>query len=154
MTPAEGSLELQRCGLYLVDSGGQYDFGTTDITRTVPLGECSQEEMLDYTLVLKAHIRCAMAVLPAGSFGIQLDAISRDCLWRARKNFFHGLGHGVGMFLGVHECPPNVRSRFIDSPVLPGMIFSDEPGIYVQGSHGIRHENLLLCTQDEPHDYG
>lgn len=154
MTPEEGSRVLEPCGLYLVDSGGQYDFGTTDITRTVPLGECSEEEMTDYTLVLKAHIRAEMAVLPEGSCGMQLDAIARSCMWSAKKNFSHGLGHGVGMFLGVHEAPPNIRSRYIPEPFLPGMIFSDEPGLYVKDSHGIRHENMLLCLDAGSSDFG
>ncbi len=153
-TPAEGSAVIAPRGLYLVDSGGQYFFGTTDITRTVPMGECTDLEREDYTLVLKGMIRLAMAVFPRGTAGCQLDVLARDALWRTKRNFGHGTGHGVGFFLGVHEGPQDIRQNFNSQPLLPGMVTSDEPGIYREGMHGIRHENLLLCVPAGRNDFG
>ena len=150
ITPHSGAPVLEPRGLYLCDSGGQYwadgSFGgTTDITRTVPLGPCSRVEMEDYTLVLKGHIQLAMAVFPYGTPGCRIDALAREPLWKARRSFGHGTGHGVGWFLGVHEGPQDVRQNLNAEALVPGMIISDEPGIYREGSHGVRHENLLLC---------
>ena len=154
ITPAKGSSLLEARGLYLVDSGGQYLFGTTDITRTVPLGPCTPLEIEDYTLVLKGHIGLAMAVFPAGTAGCQIDALAREPLWRARRNFGHGTGHGVGFFLGVHEGPQDIRQNFNSQPLLPGMILSDEPGIYREGMHGVRHENLVLVRRLGDNEFG
>ena len=154
VTPREGSPVLCEQGLYLCDSGGQYSCGTTDITRTVPLGECSQLEKEDYTLVLKGHIALAMAVFPAGTAGCQIDALAREPLWRSYRNFGHGTGHGIGYFLGVHEGPQDIRQNFNSTPLLPGMITSDEPGIYREGRHGVRHENLLLCVDAGGNEFG
>ncbi len=154
ITPVEGSALLEARGLYLVDSGGQYLFGTTDITRTVPLGPCTPLEIEDYTLVLKGHIGLAMAVFPAGTAGCQIDALAREPLWRARRNFGHGTGHGVGFFLGVHEGPQDIRQNFNSQALLPGMILSDEPGIYREGMHGVRHENLLLVRRMGDNEFG
>ena len=154
ITPSVDAPLLQRRGLYLCDSGGQYEFGTTDITRTVPLGECSQREAEDYTLVLKGHIALAMAVFPEGTPGCRLDALAREPLWRYRRNFGHGTGHGVGFYLGVHEGPQDIRQNLNPEPLVPGMITSDEPGIYIEGRYGIRHENLLLCERDRENDFG
>ena len=154
ITPREDAPMLQRRGLYLCDSGAHYDFGTTDITRTVPLGECSDREMEDYTLVLKGHIALAMAVFPEGTPGCRLDALARGPLWQYRRNFGHGTGHGVGFFLGVHEGPQDIRQNLNPEPLRPGMITSDEPGIYIEGRYGIRHENLLLCERDGENDFG
>lgn len=154
ITPAEGSSLLEARGLYLVDSGGQYLFGTTDITRTVPLGPCTPLEIEDYTLALKGHIGLAMAVFPAGTAGCQIDALAREPLWRARRNFGHGTGHGVGYFLGVHEGPQDIRQNFNSQPLLPGMILSDEPGIYREGMHGVRHENLVLVRRLGDNEFG
>lgn len=153
-TPASGSSLLEARGLYLVDSGGQYLFGTTDITRTVPMGSCTPLEKEDYTLVLRGHIQLAMAVFPAGTAGCQIDALAREPLWQARRNFGHGTGHGVGFFLGVHEGPQDIRQNFNAQPLLPGMIVSDEPGIYREGMHGIRHENLLLVRSVGSNEFG
>jgi len=153
-TPASGSSLLEARGLYLVDSGGQYLFGTTDITRTVPMGPCTPLEREDYTLVLRGHIQLAMAVFPAGTAGCQIDALAREPLWQARRNFGHGTGHGVGFFLGVHEGPQDIRQNFNAQPLLPGMIVSDEPGIYREGMHGIRHENLLLVRSVGSNEFG
>ena len=154
ITPRTDAPLLERRGLYLCDSGGQYDFGTTDITRTVPLGECTQREREDYTLVLKGHINLAMAVFPEGTPGCRLDALAREPLWRFKRNFGHGTGHGVGFFLGVHEGPQDIRQNLNAQPLEPGMITSDEPGIYIEGRYGIRHENLLLCERDGENDFG
>lgn len=154
VTPKEGSALLEPHGLYLSDSGGQYLFGTTDITRTVPLGRLTPLETEDYTLVLKGHIDLAMAVFPAGTAGCQIDALAREPLWKARRNFGHGTGHGVGFFLGVHEGPQDIRQNFNSQPLLPGMIISDEPGIYREGMHGVRHENLLLVRGIGDNEFG
>ncbi len=154
VTPASGSLLLEPHGLYLVDSGGQYLFGTTDITRTVPLGPCTALERKDYTLVLRGHIDLAMAVFPRGTAGCQLDVLAREPLWQARRNFGHGTGHGVGFFLNVHEGPQDIRQNFNNQPLEPGMITSDEPGLYREAMHGIRHENLVLCRPVGDNEFG
>ena len=154
ITPRVDAPVLEPHGLYLVDSGGQYMNGTTDITRTVPLGPCTMLEKEDYTLVLKGHIDLAMAVFPRGTAGCQLDVLARSPLWRAHRNFGHGTGHGVGFFLGVHEGPQDIRQNFNQTPILPGMITSNEPGIYREGMHGVRHENLVLCVEDGSSDFG
>ena len=154
ITPVADAPLLEARGLYLVDSGGQYVFGTTDITRTVPLGPCTALEVEDYTLVLRGHIQLAMAIFPPGTAGCQIDALAREPLWRARRNFGHGTGHGVGFFLGVHEGPQDIRQNFNSQPLLPDMIVSDEPGIYREGMHGVRHENLLLCRSVGSNEFG
>lgn len=154
VTPRENAPLLEPEGLYLCDSGGQFLGGTTDITRTVPLGPCSPEACEDYTLVLKGHIALAMAVFPAGTPGCRLDALARAPLWQARRNFGHGTGHGVGFFLGVHEGPQSIRQDLNPQALLPGMVVSCEPGIYREGLYGIRHENLLLCVDDGDNDFG
>lgn len=154
ITPRKNAPILHQQGLYLCDSGAQYLYGTTDITRTVPLGECSRLEMEDYTIDLKAHIDLAMAVFPAGTAGCQIDAIARAPLWKTGRNFGHGTGHGVGYFLGVHEGPQDIRQNFNQQPLLPGMIVSDEPGIYREGQHGVRHENLVLVKDLPSTEFG
>lgn len=152
-SPSDSSRIYPR-GLYLVDSGGQYIFGTTDITRTVPMGECSDLEKEDYTLVLKGMIGLASAVFPGGTAGCHLDVLARNPLWQQMRNFGHGTGHGVGFYLCVHEGPQDIRQNFNTQPLLPGMITSDEPGIYREGLHGVRHENLLLCTGAGHNQFG
>ncbi len=154
VTPSSDAPLLGQSGLYLCDSGGQYLDGTTDITRTVPLGECTPLEREDYTAVLKGHIDLAMAVFPEGTPGCRIDALAREPLWRLRRNFGHGTGHGVGCFLGVHEGPQDVRQNLNPVPLQPGMIISDEPGIYREGMHGVRHENLLLCVTAGENEFG
>ena len=154
VTPENGSAELDARGLYLSDSGGQYLFGTTDITRTIPLGPCTQLEKEDYTLVLKGHIDLAKVVFPSGTAGCQIDALAREPLWASKRNFGHGTGHGVGFYLNVHEGPQDIRQNFNRQPLVPGMITSDEPGIYREGKHGIRHENLVLCVDAGRNDFG
>lgn len=154
VTPRHDAPVLEPHGLYLCDSGGQYLDGTTDITRTVPLGDLTPLEREDYTLVLKGHIDLAMAVFPEGTPGCRIDALAREPLWRFRRNFGHGTGHGVGWFLGVHEGPQDIRQNLNPEPLTPGMIVSDEPGIYREGMHGVRHENLLLCVELEANEFG
>ena len=154
VTPQRDAPVLEPHGLYLVDSGGQYLSGTTDITRTVPLGPCTMLEKEDYTLVLKGHIGLAMAVFPKGTAGCQIDALAREPLWRTHRSFGHGTGHGVGFFLGVHEGPQDIRQNFNRVPLEAGMITSNEPGIYREGMHGVRHENLVLCVEDGETEFG
>ena len=154
VTPHGNAPLLEPHGLYLVDSGGQYLFGTTDITRTVPLGPCTALEKEDYTLVLRGHIDLAMAVFPAGTAGCQIDYAARSPLWQSKRNFGHGTGHGIGFFLNVHEGPQDIRQNFNAQPLLPGMIVSDEPGIYREGMHGVRHESLLLVREAGRNDFG
>ena len=159
ITPHSGAPVLEPRGLYLCDSGGQYYSpetfgGTTDITRTVPLGPCSPLEREDYTLVLKGHIGLAMAVFPYGTPGPRLDALSRIPLWSHQRNFGHGTGHGVGWFLGVHEGPHDIRQNMNPEGFVPGMVVSDEPGIYREGRHGVRHENLLECVDAGANEFG
>lgn len=151
--PGNDSL-LENHGLYLVDSGGQYIHGTTDITRTVPLGELTRLEKEDYTLVLKGMIALSRCVFPKGTRGCNLDAIARQPLWQTCRNFGHGTGHGIGFFLNVHEGPQSIRQELKDQPLLPGMVTSDEPGIYREGMHGIRHENMILCVPIAKNEFG
>lgn len=153
-TPVENSDLIRKKGLYLVDSGGHYEYGTTDITRTVPMGRCSRSEKEDYTLVLKGMIDLSMAVFPEGTAGCQIDALARRPLWEAKKNFGHGTGHGIGFFSGVHEGPQDIRQNFNPMPLLPGMVTSNEPGLYREGKYGIRHENVLLCREHGKSEYG
>lgn len=154
VTPEEGSAEIFPQGLYLCDSGGQYVFGTTDITRTVPVGPCDALEREDYTLVLKGHVDLAKAIFPKGTAGCQIDALSRAPLWSRMRNFGHGTGHGVGFYLNVHEGPQDIRQNFNKQSLLPGMVTSDEPGIYREGRFGIRHENLLLTVDAGTNEFG
>lgn len=153
-TPMEGSSVIRPYGLYLVDSGGQYLTGTTDITRTVPMGECTDLEKEDYTLVLKGMIDLSMAVFPRGTAGCQIDALARMPLWKARRNFGHGTGHGIGYYLCVHEGPQSIRYQYNPQPLLPGMVTSNEPGLYREGMHGIRHENIVLCREAGTSEFG
>ena len=134
-------------GFLLIDSGAQYLDGTTDITRTIALGELTEEEKTDYTLILKGHIALAMAKFPAGTRGSQLDVLARMPIWQYKMNFLHGTGHGVGHFLSVHEGPQSIRMN--ENPVVlqPGMVTSNEPGVYKAGKHGIRTENLTLVRR-------
>lgn len=143
----ETSATLQPKGFLLLDSGAQYLDGTTDITRTIALGELTEEEKTDYTLVLKGHIALAMAKYPAGTRGAQLDVLARMPLWKRGMNYLYGTGHGVGHFLSVHEGPQSIRMN--ENPVVlqPGMVTSNEPGAYKAGSHGIRTENLMLTRK-------
>ena len=154
VTPSDGSTKIGNHGLYLCDSGGQYLYGTTDITRTVAVGPCTELEKEDYTLVLQGHIRLAMCIFPKGTAGCQIDVLAREPLWRRYRTFGHGTGHGVGFYLNVHEGPQNIRQGFKNQPLLPGMITSNEPGLYREGMYGIRHENLILCVDTGVKDFG
>lgn len=153
-TPREGSAIIRPCGLYLVDSGGQYLSGTTDITRTVPMGPCTDLEKEDYTLVLKGMIALSMAVFPKGTTGHHLDVLARMPLWKAKRNFGHGTGHGIGYYLCVHEGPQSIRWQYNPQPLLPGMVTSNEPALYREGMHGVRHENIILCKDAGSSQFG
>ena len=143
-------------GFLLVDSGAQYNFGTTDITRTYALGEITKEMKKHYTLVLKSHIALSDAIFIEGTTGANLDMLSRECLYREFIEFKHGTGHGVGYFLNVHEGPQNIsiRNKTNVYPMCEGMVTSDEPGIYIENNYGIRLENLILCKKIKSNDYG
>lgn len=142
----ESDAKLAPEGFLLLDSGAQYLDGTTDITRTIALGELTEEEKEDYTLILKGHINLAMAVFPEGTRGAQLDALARIPIWKRGMNYLHGTGHGIGHFLNVHEGPQSIRMNENPITLRPGMLTSNEPGVYKTGSHGIRIENLILTT--------
>lgn len=142
----ETDVTLKPEGFLLLDSGAQYLDGTTDITRTIALGNLTEEEKTDYTLILKGHIALAMAVFPEGTRGAQLDALARMPIWKQHMNYLHGTGHGVGHFLNVHEGPQSIRMNENPVALQPGMVTSNEPGVYKAGSHGIRTENLLLTV--------
>lgn len=150
----ESSSDIKGDGLLLVDSGGQYTFGTTDITRTVALGTPTEEEKHDFTLVMKGHIALSNAIFPAGTTGHQLDVLARQFLWREGKAYYHGTGHGVGFFINCHEGPQNIRLNANPTPLEPGMLQSDEPGLYLADRYGIRCENLILCVPDTVTEFG
>lgn len=143
----ESDVPITGDGLLLIDTGGQYLDGTTDITRTIGVGEVSPAMKRDFTLVLKGHIRLASAVFPVGARGDQLDALARMDLWRDGKTYRHGTCHGVGHYLGVHEGPESVRMEHNPQKLMEGMIFSNEPAIYIGGKYGIRHENCVLVRK-------
>lgn len=142
----ETNIPVKPHGLVLIDSGGQYQDGTTDITRTIALGDTTPEQRTAYTLVLKGFINFAMLKFPDGATGTQLDATARLPLWREGMNYLHGTGHGVGAYLNVHEGPHQVRMQWRPAPFHAGMTVTDEPGLYVEGLFGIRIENTLLTT--------
>ena len=146
----ETDVPLEPHGLLLLDSGAQYTDGTTDITRTIALGPLTDDERCDYTLVLKGHIRLAMAVFPDGSSGTQLDVLARYAMWQEHKNYGHGTGHGVGSYLSVHEGPHQFRMNWMPAPLRAGMTITIEPGIYIAGRHGCRTENTMLIVEDAP----
>lgn len=150
----ETDVALQAKGLFLLDSGGHYHYGTTDVTRTVPLGVTVDEEKRDYTLVLSAFIFGAAAKFPQGTKGYQIDGIVRQQLWQQGINYGHGTGHGVGYYLNVHEGPQNIGSANVPIAVDLGMVTSIEPGIYRPGKHGVRTENLVLTTAAETTEFG
>lgn len=144
----ETDIPVKPEGLLLIDSGGQYLDGTTDITRTIPLGPLTWEMKRDYTLVLKGWIRLGSAVFPKGTCGTQLDTLAREAMWKYGINYLHGTGHGVGQFMSVHESIDlhQFRMQWRPTPLLPGMTITDEPGIYIEGSHGVRHEDTMLVV--------
>lgn len=142
----ESAYTLAPEGLLLIDTGGQYLEGTTDITRTISLGNPTAAEKHDYTLILKGHLALARAVFPKGTMGVQLDVLARGPLWNEGMTYLHGTGHGVGHFLGCHEGPQSIRMEANPTPLELGMVTSNEPGIYKTGEYGMRTENLLLCV--------
>ena len=142
----ESAYTLAPEGLLLIDTGGQYLEGTTDITRTISLGNPTAAEKHDYTLILKGHLALSRAVFPKGTMGVQLDVLARGPLWNEGMTYLHGTGHGVGHFLGCHEGPQSIRMEANPTPLELGMVTSNEPGIYKTGEYGIRTENLLLCV--------
>ena len=150
----ETDIPLKPEGLLLLDSGAQYLDGTTDITRTIVLGPLTEEEKTDYTLVLKGHLQLQNAHFPAGTCGTQLDVLARIAMWRQGINYLHGTGHGIGHFLCVHEGPHQVRMNHMPTLLEPGMILTDEPGIYKAGRHGIRIENTLLIVPAQETEFG
>ena len=151
------SAKIRQSGILLIDSGGQYDEGTTDITRTFTLGDTTDEQRKAYTLVLQGHVALALAKFPKGTTGVQLDALARMPLWQNGMNYLHGTGHGVGYFLNVHEptqgftAGPSSRGN---TPLELGMVTSNEPGFYKTDAYGIRIENLVVCVEDEMTDFG
>jgi Xaa-Pro aminopeptidase len=153
--PEEGSgAEIGERGLLLVDSGGQYMGGTTDITRTMPVGIPSSQQKKDFTLILKGHINLALAKFPNGTRGYQLDFIARRAMWGSGMNYAHGTGHGVGYCLNVHEGPQSISPADNKTVIEAGMLTSNEPAIYREGEYGIRIENLILCYEDEETEFG
>lgn len=150
----ESDVSITGDGLLLVDSGGQYTYGTTDITRTVCLGTPTAEQIHDFTLVLRGHIALARAVFPRGTRGGQLDVLARMFLWNEGKAYYHGTGHGVGFFINCHEGPQSIRLNDTPAVLEPGMITSDEPGLYLEGKYGIRTENLIATVPHETTQFG
>lgn len=151
---AESDAQIHASNLLLVDSGAQYLDGTTDITRTVCLGTPTADERRDFTLVMKGHIAMAQMIFPSGTCGAQIDVIARQYLWKEGLSYLHGTGHGVGHFLNVHEGPQRVALNISAVPFRPGMLTSNEPGLYREGVHGIRCENLVLCVPAMETEFG
>ena len=149
VTPRDNAPVLYSEGLYLCDSGGQYLGGTTDITRTVALGTPTEQMKIDYTLVLKGHLALGHQLFPYGTRGAQLDALARQFLWNYEMHYGHGTGHGVGHFLNCHEGPQSIRLNEVPAILKPGMIVSNEPGVYRAGVHGVRIENLVTVAEYE-----
>ena len=150
----ETDVVLKPEGLILIDSGAQYQDGTTDITRTIALGAVSEEMKHIYTLVLKAHIQLELVKFPDGASGTQLDAVGRECMWREGYNFLHGTGHGVGSYLCVHEGPHQIRMEWMPTPLRAGMTLTDEPGLYLAGKFGVRIENTVLISDYMSTEFG
>lgn len=150
----ETDVVLKPEGLILIDSGAQYQDGTTDITRTIALGAVSAEMKYIYTLVLKAHIQLELVKFPDGASGTQLDAVGRECMWREGYNFLHGTGHGVGSYLCVHEGPHQIRMEWMPTPLRAGMTLTDEPGLYLAGKFGVRIENTVLISDYMSTEFG
>lgn len=150
----ETDIPLHAAGFLLLDSGGQYQDGTTDITRTIALGPLTEEQRRVYTLVLKGHIQIERCKFPAGASGTQIDILARESLWREGLNYLHGTGHGVGSYLSVHEGPHQFRMEWKPAPLVAGMTITDEPGIYLEGKFGVRIENTLLIIPYKQTEFG
>lgn len=150
----ETDRELKPHGLLLLDSGAQYQDGTTDITRTIALGPVSEEEKHVYTLVLKGHIQIELCKFPKGAAGTQIDVLAREAMWRDGMNYLHGTGHGVGSYLNVHEGPHQIRMEWMSTPFVEGMTVTDEPGLYLAGRFGVRIENTLVVEKYKETEFG
>lgn len=150
----ETDIPIEPHGFVLIDSGAQYEDGTTDITRTIALGELTDEQRQVYTLVLKGHIQLDLCRFPSGACGSQIDAIAREPMWREGYNYLHGTGHGVGSYLNVHEGPHQIRMEWRPAPLQAGMTVTNEPGLYLEGKFGVRIENTLLIVPAETTDFG
>lgn len=150
----ETDRELEPHGLLLLDSGAQYQDGTTDITRTIALGPVSEEEKHVYTLVLKGHIQIELCKFPKGAAGTQIDVLAREAMWRDGMNYLHGTGHGVGSYLNVHEGPHQIRMEWMSTPFVEGMTVTDEPGLYLAGRFGVRTENTLVVEKYKETEFG
>lgn len=150
----ETDRELEPHGLLLLDSGAQYQDGTTDITRTIALGPVSEEEKHVYTLVLKGHIQIELCKFPKGAAGTQIDVLAREAMWRDGMNYLHGTGHGVGSYLNVHEGPHQIRMEWMSTPFVEGMTVTDEPGLYLAGRFGVRIENTLVVEKYKETEFG
>lgn len=150
----ESSVTVEPHSLLLIDSGAQYLYGTTDITRTIALGQPTAGQRHDFTLVMKGHIALSNAIFPQGTTGHQLDALARQFLWKEGKAYYHGTGHGVGFFINCHEGPQNIRLNINPTPLEPGMITSNEPGLYLEGRYGIRCENLIVTEPAMTTEFG
>jgi Xaa-Pro aminopeptidase len=150
----ETAAEITNDGILLFDSGGQYLGGTTDITRTISLSAPTEQQKNDFTLVLKGMIGLSMARFPAGTIGCNLDAFAREHLWKNGLNYGHGTGHGIGYFLNVHEGPMSIRQEYNEHTIKPGMVLSNEPGLYREGEYGIRIENVIVCTEKKETPFG
>ncbi|HKL01638.1 MAG TPA: aminopeptidase P family protein [Desulfotignum sp.] len=150
----ETDVQIQDKGMFLTDSGGNYLTGTTDITRTICMGSPTPRQIRDYTLVLKGHIAVAEAFFPQGTKGFQIDTLARQFLWQQGMNFGHGTGHGVGFFLCVHEGPARISPHPVDVALAPGMLLTNEPGVYREGAYGIRLENMVLVTKAQKTPFG
>lgn len=150
----ESAFNVEGNGLLVLDTGGMYESGMTDVTRTLLFGEATEEQKRDYTLVLKGNLALASQRFPEGTCGYQLDALARQYLWQAGMSFSHGTGHGVGFRLNVHEGPQRISTNPLPVPLVPGMVISDEPGVYKEGRHGIRIENLVCVVPDVKTEFG
>lgn len=151
---AESNAKIDRSGLLVLDTGSQFDYGMTDLTRTLLFGQATAEQKKDYTLVLKGHLALARSIFIQGTRGYQLDVLAKQFMWKEGMSFYHGTGHGVGFNLNVHEGPMKISAHPVDVALAPGMVLSDEPGIYKEGSHGIRIENLLAVQKAFTTDFG
>ncbi len=153
VTPGN-AVPVERKGILLIDTGGHYLSGTTDITRTIALSEPTPQQKEDFTIALKGMIRLTTARFPAGVRGCNLDILARKALWDRGLNYGHGTSHGIGYFLNVHEGPMSIRQEYNDHPIRPGMVLSNEPGIYREGQYGVRTENMMVCVEREETAYG
>jgi len=145
---------LHKEGVLLFDSGGQYEYGTTDITRTIMLGEVSEQTKIDFTLVLKGMIALSSTCFPKGTIGCHLDVLARRAMWMNHMNYGHGTSHGVGAYLNVHEGPQSIRLDLNNQPISLGNVMSNEPAFYREGLYGLRTENMMVCVKDAVNEYG